>query len=88
VLITYSSTVTPSAPSWHQATGRNVAASCELGWSPSWAQWPNGNTGGYVCNKEIYMTGSGSWSSRTHAAAADDSLGMASKPVLLTARGC
>jgi hypothetical protein len=67
---------------------RNIAASCDLGWSPSWAQWPNGNTGGYVCNKEIYMTTSGTWSSRTQAAVTGMALGTTSKPVVLTARGC
>jgi len=22
-------------------------------WTPSWAQWPNGDTGGWVCNRQI-----------------------------------
>lgn len=42
-------------PSWLQATGRiNGQESCEIGWNPSWAQWMNGGTGGFVCNREVY----------------------------------
>lgn len=25
----------------------------DSGWTPSYAQWPNGNTGGWVCNRMI-----------------------------------
>ena len=30
-------------------------------WGPSWAQWPNGGTGGFVCNRQPYYTNNGSW---------------------------
>lgn len=33
-------------------------------WSPSWAQWPNGGVGGYVCTRQPYYTTSGAWSVR------------------------
>ena len=25
----------------------------ENGWTPSWAKWPSGGTGGWVCNRQI-----------------------------------
>lgn len=40
---------------WHKAVGRESdEASCPDGWQPSWAQWPNDETGGFVCNNESY----------------------------------
>jgi hypothetical protein len=30
-------------------TGRQTTPPCPAGWGPSWAQWPNGGTGGDVC---------------------------------------
>lgn len=42
-------------PSWFQATGRrSMQEPCEPGWNPSWAQWMNDGSGGYVCMREIY----------------------------------
>jgi YVTN family beta-propeller protein len=32
-----------------------------LGWSESWAEWPNGGTGGYVCVRQPYYTTAGTW---------------------------
>jgi hypothetical protein len=47
---------------WFQAVGRDSStAACAEGWNPSWAQWPNGGTGGWVCNREQY------WDSSTAA---------------------
>lgn len=54
-----------SAPSWFQAYARGASVACLTGWNPSWAQWPGDGAGGYVCNREIYMTAAGSWSSRS-----------------------
>ena len=43
-----------SAPLWLQSIGRESASTaCPEGYSGSWALWPNGGTGGYVCNKSI-----------------------------------
>jgi hypothetical protein len=40
---------------WHQSVGRASAyAPCAEGYRPSWAAWPNGGSGGWVCNKDIY----------------------------------
>ena len=40
---------------WHQAYGRSTSEStCTEGWQPSWAQWPNDGSGGFVCNRQIY----------------------------------
>jgi len=45
--------VTASAGVWHQSYARASAdAVCKDGWYPSWAQWPNDGTGGWVCNRE------------------------------------
>jgi hypothetical protein len=27
---------------------------CQPGYSPSWAQWPNGGTGGFTCDRSVY----------------------------------
>lgn len=32
------------------------------GWAMSWAEWPNGGTGGFVCTRQPYFTNSGQWS--------------------------
>jgi hypothetical protein len=87
ILISYSSSVSHTAPSWYQSAGRDAGASCDAGWSPSWAQWPNSNTGGFVCNREIYMTTSGTWSSRSQAATTFAPGGITPKPVVII-RGC
>lgn len=40
---------------WHQATGRESDSDpCPTGWQPSWAQWPNNGSGGFVCNHQSY----------------------------------
>jgi YVTN family beta-propeller protein len=31
------------------------------GWTRSWAQWPNGGTGGFVCTRQPYFTNTGQW---------------------------
>ena len=33
-------------------------------WGPSWAQWPNGGTGGFVCTRQPYYTSIDTWSVR------------------------
>jgi alpha-tubulin suppressor-like RCC1 family protein len=35
-----------------------------MSWGPSWAQWPNGGTGGFVCTRQPYYTNLGTWSVR------------------------
>ena len=34
--------------------GRAIDESCRDGWGPSWAQWPNAQTGGWVCTRMLY----------------------------------
>jgi hypothetical protein len=36
-------------PDWMKQVGRLEGQSCEPGWQPSWAEWPNGGTGGFTC---------------------------------------
>ncbi len=46
--------IPPPAP-WFQSIGRaSASASCPMGWNPSWAEWMNGHTGGFVCNREQF----------------------------------
>ena len=33
-------------------------------WGASWARWPNAGTGGYVCTRQPYYTGNGTWAVR------------------------
>lgn len=40
---------TQRPPDWMKQVGRAAGESCEADWYPSWAQWPNGGTGGFVC---------------------------------------
>lgn len=48
-------------PPWYQGYARTTStASCDVDWYPSWAQWPNGNTGGFVCSRKQYYSG-GRW---------------------------
>ena len=51
---------------WPQAIGRSSKdATCPVTYSPSWAQWPNGGTGGWVCVREYYYSPTlGDWSYR------------------------
>lgn len=39
-----------------------LADHVDLSWGPSWAQWPNGGTGGFVCTRQPYYTSRGTWS--------------------------
>lgn len=45
-------------PSWTQARGRDgMNATCEIGWGPSWQEWAEPVTGGWVCTRSIPMYG-------------------------------
>ncbi len=45
----------PDLTIWHQSIGRaSSEAACPPGYTPSWAQWPNGHRGGWVCNREVF----------------------------------
>lgn len=39
-----------------------LADEVDRAWSMSWAQWPNGGTGGFVCTRQPYYTSRGTWS--------------------------
>lgn len=42
--------------------GRSIDESCRDGWGPSWAQWPNKNSGGWVCTRTLnYDSSTASW---------------------------
>lgn len=43
----------PSADATCPTTSDAEATAGWTTWSPSWAQWPNDGTGGYVCNRSI-----------------------------------
>lgn len=53
----------PFPPPWHQSYGRpGQEVGCVDSWHPSWAQWPNGGTGGFVCNRSlVYDRVTGTW---------------------------
>jgi hypothetical protein len=43
---------------WMQSIGRDAAtSSCPVGYAGSWAAWPNGGKGGYVCDKFVRVYG-------------------------------
>ena len=43
-----------SVQPWHQEIGRTSSqASCPAGYDPVWSQWPNNNTGGHVCARDV-----------------------------------
>lgn len=46
-----STSIDPSQrpPDWMKQVARKSGDTCESGWNPSWAQWPNEGTGGFVC---------------------------------------
>ncbi len=48
---------------WMQSIARPSAeVTCPTGWAPSWAQWPNGDRGGFVCDRTIALSGThGGW---------------------------
>lgn len=58
--------IAPGPAPWHQSIGRvHATDACPSGWHPSWAQWMNGRTGGFVCDREQYWNNSSSvWSYR------------------------
>lgn len=42
--------VSQRPPDWMRQVGRNSSgAPCDPLWKPSWAEWPNGGNGGFVC---------------------------------------
>ena len=46
----------PDMTMWRQSIGRaSSEAACPPGYTPSWAQWPNGHHGGWVCNRQIFV---------------------------------
>jgi len=52
----------PPPPPWLQSYALSGdETNCMDGWSQSWAQWPNNNSGGFVCNRSTY------WSSGAQA---------------------
>jgi YVTN family beta-propeller protein len=53
-------TCVSGAPSWADWPG--VASLREVGWGASWAMWPNGGTGGYVCVRQPIYNTAGTWS--------------------------
>ena len=55
----------PTPPPWPQAYARGSGDTCLPGWNPSWAEWPNGNTGGFVCQRTlVYNRSTGQWDAR------------------------
>jgi hypothetical protein len=44
----------PDLTIWHLSVGRGPGATCPSGYFPSWAAWPHGGTGGFVCNRDVY----------------------------------
>lgn len=40
-------------PPWLRQTAREPDSACESGWNPSWAHWPHGYTGGWVCTQTL-----------------------------------
>lgn len=52
-------------PSWLRGFARAVDVPCPEGWGSSWAQWPHGGQGGFVCHQETYWDPAiGGWSTR------------------------
>jgi hypothetical protein len=46
-------------PDWQQSYARaSQDEECKPGWNPSWDYWPNGGTGGWVCNRSVPFTSS------------------------------
>lgn len=45
---------------WIKETGRLPGTTCSTGWNTSWAQWMNGNTGGFTCVTTL------TWDNSTH----------------------
>ena len=56
--ISFSPASATPIPMWQQAIARaSGTETCPEDYTPSWAQWPNNGTGGYVCNKFVPMYG-------------------------------
>ncbi len=54
----WGSPAAPAIPMWQQAIGRaSATATCPDGYTGSWDTWPNGGTGGYVCNRFVPFYG-------------------------------
>lgn len=48
----------PAIPPWQQSVGRaSATATCASGWQPSWQQWAEHITGGWVCTRTIPSLG-------------------------------
>lgn len=75
--VTFTNANIPTAPIQQYAVGYDEACDRGLpeeadfpalqsmklsGWSKSWAWWPNGGQGGFVCTRQPYFTSSGTWS--------------------------
>jgi hypothetical protein len=41
-----------------------LSSLAHMNWGPSWAQWPNDGTGGFVCTRQPYYTNLGAWNVR------------------------
>ena len=49
---------TEAPAAWYQSYARLARTrSAQAGWSPSWDFWPNGGTGGWVCNRSVLVSG-------------------------------
>lgn len=55
--IEYCDAASPAIPAWVQAYGRDKDATCEDGWDPSWQEWAQEVTGGWVCTRSIPSLG-------------------------------
>ena len=45
-------------PEWQQSVGRpNATSTCDEGWQPSWQEWAQPITGGWVCTRSIPSLG-------------------------------
>ena len=44
----------PPPADWIQAYSRAPQETCQEGWNPSWAQWPNNGAGGSVCTRTLH----------------------------------
>lgn len=52
---TLTSASQPDMTLWQQSIARTSAdAACPSGYTPSWAEWPNGRQGGWVCNRDLF----------------------------------
>jgi len=52
------STDSGGPPNVLEQYGRTIDQSCRDGWRPSWAQWPNDYSGGWVCTRTLYYDNS------------------------------